>query len=597
MQSLYLCKAAVSLGQRRYWRPGLHDQVQLVHVPVIALPRTPNPRAFVANNNHVHTTTHVRWSTRLPTHPLVGQTVRTEDDSESNDGDTATQENVDDVGLEEVQTESDNGEDEGGCSSRPSKRRKTDSKKEPAPQLRAYHIRIRPDKHARAALRHMFAGVHATHNMTVEKLRKCESFASAYDIRNAVVPSDSLGNDKKWMSKIPTRPRANKVRQLVGAYNKDVKNKGRGAFQMKFSSWRTTVEHTMEFDKWTGGSKGVVNSFAEVDGFSGHSRKHAEMKLSVQSTLFSTGEHVPVESLKVPFCDKPWLVNHLLANGLEHAYRIKWHRRLNRWWLLVLVDNEKARAPSRSVVSSENTCCAKSHGDDGVGGQGGAVVDNALRNAVSLDPGVRTFQTTYDPSGRVHALCPGFTERIKHLCQRIDRRRSRLGRAINTHAEACAEEHKPVPHVNRKERQSRRNCIKRVRYNMHTTMQKVRNTVKWNHWQAVNFLFRHYDTVLIPVFQTQSMLPTLASKAARAMATLSHYSFRLRLLSRMEEEPNRQVVVTREPGTSRTCCLCGTWNANLGGATTLSCHGCGAQINRDVNGAVGNFLAYLTDGP
>jgi transposase len=305
------------------------------------------------------------------------------------------------------------------------------------------------------------------------------------------------------------------------------------------------------------------------------------MLLSERSTRFSDGRKVPPESLNVPFCDKPWLVNYLLANGLEHAYHIKWHSRLNRWWLIVLVDLNKVKPPSRCVDQ-------------------GARVDTShptLLNVVALDPGVRTFQTTYDASGHVNKLCVGLGERIKKLCQKIDARRSGLDKKLKTHKQASYVKEGEVPLANRRARQSRRNQIRRGRYSMHTTMQKVCNTVKWSHWECVNFLFRRYDTVLIPVFKTKSMLPTLASKVARAMATLSHYSFRQRLLSRKEEDVKRDVFVTREPGTSRTCCLCGHWNVNLGGGAILSCIGCGAEIDRDTNGAVGNLLAYLTDGP
>lgn len=562
------------------------------------------------NDNVPYKPLPVLWSSRLPIlFPLVGQTpVEDEgDESESSRVGEDEEESGDSAEREVANMGVVDDEQEG--SGRPRKRHKRDSKKEEIfPLLRAYHIRIRPDKNACSALRHMLAGVHKTHNLVVEKLRDCVSFANAYEIRNMLVPSEHLPSNLKWLSGIPSQARANKVRQLVGAYNTDVKNKGRKGFKMKFSSWRMVTELTMEFDKWSSGNSGVVNSFEKVDGFTALSRKHGVIQLSARSTRFKDGTKIPCESLKVPFCDKPWLVNHLLESGLEHAYRIKWHRRLNRWWLITLVDLNKARPPSRSVVSKQKTedgqrCCdtmGKGEGSSG-GGSGSETVDamrtNAARNVVALDPGVRTFQTTYDSSGRVHKLCGGLGERVKQLCRKLDVRRSCLDRKVNTHKEAgCVQDMTP-PCVKRKERQSRRNQIKCARYKMHATIQKVRNTVKWNHWESVNFLFRHYDTVLIPVFQTQSMLPTLMSKVARAMATLSHFSFRLRLLSRKQEDCRREVFVTREPGTSRTCCLCGHWNSNLGGATLFSCAGCGAQIDRDVNGAVGNFQAYLTDGP
>ena len=48
-----------------------------------------------------------------------------------------------------------------------------------------------------------------------------------------------------------------------------------------------------------------------------------------------------------------------------------------------------------------------------------------------------------------------------------------------------------------------------------------------------------------------------------------------------------------EPGTSKTCGCCGWWHAQLGGHKKFRCESCGVRMDRDVNGARNNFLAYL----
>eukprot|EP00961_Rhodomonas_salina_P105331 1418452-Rhodomonas_salina.1 len=157
---LHLCLGAVVKRQFRYWRPGLHDRALPIHVPVLELPTVTNARAFLTGERPLTPggVTLVRLTDRLPTLPLVH-------------GDTTS--------LSEEPLSSD--DEERAVVPPPPKKRKTVSDDGKDTVLRAYHIRMRPDKHARAALRHMLAGVNATHNMTVAHLRDCSGFQSAYN--------------------------------------------------------------------------------------------------------------------------------------------------------------------------------------------------------------------------------------------------------------------------------------------------------------------------------------------------------------------------------------------------------------------------------
>lgn len=533
---LHVSLGAVSTTQCRYWRPGLITEYAKASVPVLQLPVQHNPRAFL--DNPPPGTTLLRFSNTLPTAPLAERV-----DLPSASDDTTLPP--------------------------PTKKIRHTEQKDPDDfVLRAYHIRIRPDKHARAALRHMMAGVNATHNMVVERLKASNGFQNKQEIRNLLVPSDKLPENKKWLASVPTQPKCNKVRQLVGAYNKDLLHKGPQGFEMKFQSLRKAISLTMEFDGWKGTNKGVIRSLSRDDSFTGTARTHGFAHLSAISTIYANGDKVPSESLKVKICDSPWLMEHLLEHGLERAYRIKWDRPLNRWWLIVVVEKKKTQGPV-----------------------------NDLRNAVSLDPGSRSFQTSYHPSGFTMKFGQATTDRVKQLCTTVDRRVSRLA----AYKEAQKERRKspPVQPVERNQemRMRYRNAMRKTRYLQHAASRKVHNTVTALHWNTINVLFGMYDTVLIPEFKTGSMLPNLPSRVARNMATLSHYTFRQRLLCKAEENLNNQVFVTREPGTSKTCCLCGTWNEDLGSGDVLHCRGCRVSIDRDVNGACGNMLAYVTEIP
>lgn len=334
---------------------------------------------------------------------------------------------------------------------------------------------------------------------------------------------------------------------------------------MRFQSFRKATMLTMEFD---GKNGGAVTSITQNPDLSGTSRTHGFAHLSIRSMVYPGGEKIPRDSLKVRVCDSPWLMQHIMQHGLEHAYRIKWDRPLNRWWLIVLVEKPKTQGPI-----------------------------NELRNAVSLDPGSRSFHTTYDPSGFTMKFGTGTKERIKALCKKVDRRAARLAGYKEAQKQRRKAEPTQPPERNQEMRMRYRNAMRRTRYLQHAASRKVHNTVAALHWNTIGILFGLYDTVIIPEFKSGSMLPNLPSKVARGLASFSHYTFRQRLLSRAEENLNHQVLVTREPGTSRTCCLCGTWNEDLGAGDVLHCSGCRAGIDRDVNGACGNLLAYVTEPP
>lgn len=546
MPILWLCRGAVGPNQFRYWRPGLHNTPLPIQVPVLRAPD--DTHAIQRHVNQIGAmTTLIRFTDRLPRASLL---------------DTASSDTIHDS---EEQPEEQPEECDEEIPAGPSKKKRKSNETEGVDSvLRAYHIRIRPDKHARASLRHMMAGVNATHNMAVKYLRQCTGFQSAYNVRDALVPSAVLPPDKKWLSIVPTRPRANKVLQVVEAYNRDMKNKGRRNFEMHFHSFQKARTLTMEFSK----GSGVANSFRVDPRFHGTSRTHAIMELPIRSMVLPNGDKIPRSSLSVRMCDSPWLIKHILEHGIEHAYRVKWDRPLNRWWLVVVIDKKKVGGP-----------------------------EHQLRNVVALDPGSRTFQTTYDPSGHVMKFGTDTRQRVLQLCKRVDHRVARLAAYKGAQKQRCTSGASLPPVHNHELRSRYRNAIRRTRYLQHAASRKVYNTVVYMHWKVVNALFERYDTVLIPEFKTTSMLPMLQSKTARSLATLSHYSFRMRLVTRAEENLNHQVVVTREPGTSRTCCLCGTWNQSLGANEVLHCVGCRASIERDTNGACGNLLAYVTESP
>jgi transposase len=86
------------------------------------------------------------------------------------------------------------------------------------------------------------------------------------------------------------------------------------------------------------------------------------------------------------------------------------------------------------------------------------------------------------------------------------------------------------------------------------------------------------------------------NKTARQLYTWSHYSFSQRLYYKSQTTANKQVAFTREPGASKTCDCCGSWNAKLiggNGTEDFTCRACGYAADRDHHGARGNLLSAL----
>ena len=194
---------------------------------------------------------------------------------------------------------------------------------------------------------------------------------------------------------------------------------------------------------------------------------------------------------------------------------------------------------------------------------------------ISLDPGVRTFVTGYDPSGVLCEWGKGDICRIYRLCYVLDSLQSRWTQ-------------KGVRH---RKRYRLRKAANRIRT-------KVRNLVDEFHKKLAKWLCENYRVVLLPEFKTSGMIRRgqrkIGSKTARAMVTWSHYRFRQRLISKSREYPWCKIVVCDESYTSKTCTNCGTLNYSLGGSKVFSCSACKIVIDRDLNGARNILLRYLS---
>jgi putative transposase len=192
---------------------------------------------------------------------------------------------------------------------------------------------------------------------------------------------------------------------------------------------------------------------------------------------------------------------------------------------------------------------------------------------ISLDPGVRTFQTGYSPDGVCYQLGDKASNRIYRLYLFLDTLISRRDTTTG------------------KQKRYLNKHILRLRI-------KIKNLINEMHHKISLFLVKHFKTILLPSFETKGMVSKLnrkiRSKTVRNMLGLSHFKFQ-EILKYKSTIYNSRVIIVDEYYTSKTCGKCGNLKDNLGGNKVYKCSRCGVTLDRDINGARNILLRAMRD--
>lgn len=192
------------------------------------------------------------------------------------------------------------------------------------------------------------------------------------------------------------------------------------------------------------------------------------------------------------------------------------------------------------------------------------------RSIVAIDPGVRTFATTYS-ANEVTKLGDEFYEtRIMPLLLKVDKLYGLKSKAKND--------------------QWKRHYEKRI----HRMTNRIKDRIDDLHRRVCYDLVTKYDVILLPSFETKQMSKKngrkIRSKTVRAMLGLGHYRFEL-MLKWMCKKYGKHLVIVNESYTSKTRSWDGTIKNNLGGSKMI--RGDHICVDRDVNGARGIMLRAL----
>jgi transposase len=168
----------------------------------------------------------------------------------------------------------------------------------------------------------------------------------------------------------------------------------------------------------------------------------------------------------------------------------------------------------------------------------------------SIDLGIRTFATGYDPDGFVWEWGAGDIGRIVRLCRGVDKLQRKVATAKG------------------KVKRNMRKALLRA-------FQRIRNLVREVHVKLTAWLCENYDLIILPEFGSARMVKRarrkINSKTARSMLTWSHYGFRQYLMHKVREYPGVTVKLCTEEYTSKTCGACGQLNDGLGGSKRFRC--------------------------
>jgi len=340
----------------------------------------------------------------------------------------------------------------------------------------------------------------------------------------------------KWVLDTPRDIRDQAIQELSQAYKTGNKVHGQGNFEVKFKSPKKLAQQCI-----------TINA------------RDWDRKKGIFSLLFRAGERL---------CG-----SEPLPKIMEREFKLA-RTKLGRYYLHVPIHVEVRR--------SENQAPPPNPLDDDV-----------VREAVFIDPGVRTFVTTFDLQGRIHEFGSGSIKRLEKLCHHLDDLISRTYKKK-------PDDNQSFIH-NKKKRWRMRRAADRMRRRIH-------NLVDEAHRKIALWLCENYRVIVWPVSGVSKMTAKwdelkqckrkIGRKTVRNMLTWSWYRFQEWLKHKAREFPEVKVVLVSEAYTTKTCTDCGTQNDNVGSAEVFCCASTtclNKGAPRDQQGARNVGIRFLTE--
>lgn len=373
--------------------------------------------------------------------------------------------------------------------------------------IRAKKIRIYPNATQMKLLKQWINTTRYVYNKSLQALKTEKDIKYNFmSLRNRFVTYKIKGEInkeiKEWELETPKDVRAESIRDLIKAYNVCITNLKRGNINKFKLSYRKKKTYPSIVIPKTAVS--IENNTLYI------------YKTYIKNDIKISKDRC-IEDLKI-----------------EYDCRVQYKN--NNWYLIV---------PIKVKVKEKN---------------------ENKKGIVALDPGVKTFQTSYSETDSVKIQHD--TELIKKLNKKIDMFRSLRDKKM----------------------------IKKKSYTRRSmkVYRRINNLIDELHFQTINYLTKHHNWILLPSFESQEMAMKGTNKRCnRDMMQLKHYMFKERLKSKCMLDKGTEIDIVTEEYTSKTCGLCGWLNRLLRNDRIFKCKECDVKIDRDINGARNILIKYI----
>lgn len=186
------------------------------------------------------------------------------------------------------------------------------------------------------------------------------------------------------------------------------------------------------------------------------------------------------------------------------------------------------------------------------------------KDTISLDPGIRTFQTGFS-NNKCIEIGNNLKPKIKKYLKKIDRIKENTNVSIKI------------------KKKIEKKCYK-----------KIENAVDDLHWKSINYLTNNFGNILIGNLSTKSIANNnsknnLDKMTKRIGLSMKLYQFKQRLSYKCEQRKIGYAEID-EAYTSKTCTNCGYLKNDLGDSKVYKCNSCKFIIGRDYGGARNIFI-------
>ena len=222
------------------------------------------------------------------------------------------------------------------------------------------------------------------------------------------------------------------------------------------------------------------------------------------------------------------------------------------------------------------------------------VFDKPKYDIISLDPGIRTFQTGYSPDGIVVKFGETQIEQIKKLHQRIDKLKSdrtKIVHGYNFINRYMPDSKSSIMKTESKRIGQRRRGMKAKQARLEKKVYDVTSNL---HNQVGAYLTNNFEHILLPEFGTSEMVKQnkLQACTKRMMNSLSFYRFKEKLKEQCLRK-NRNLHIVSEAFTTKTCPTCGQLN-DIKSERVYRCPVCTYELDRDIHGSRNILIRFLS---